>query len=450
VGLLELLDPLGRVSAKLEGTRWRIHYNNVLGEFYVDQSRARVQGRDADLSARFLLENGRGLVPVESLSSLLPRFLGGPATLHEDSGRLFIGSVATHFTASVAAEDASRLIFHFSNPVNPTVSSEAGKLRMSFPRDPITAPASPTLTFASKVIPSATYSEGNGAAAITVSTNTPLMASFSSDGRTITLAPAKQPGVVSAVSRPGAAVTPASAPAASAGSQPHSSAVLSTTNSSPPSSAPSPPSSIAPPSSLFTSRKYFAVVDAGHGGSDRGEALSPTLAEKEVTLAFARQLRQELESRGIPTLVLRDSDVNLALDDRASSANASHAAVYIALHAASSGQGVRLYTGMLPYSDSDDRGPFRAWATAQRSAATLSEAMAASIADTLKKIQIPVRILSAPLGPLNSIVTAAIAIEVAPPGGDVSALNSADYQQLIVGAVANGILDMRTPLAAAP
>ena len=114
-------------------------------------------------------------------------------------------------------------------------------------------------------------------------------------------------------------------------------------------------------------RRYFAVVDASHGGTDRGEALSSTLAEKDVTLAFARLLRQELESRGISTLVLRDSDANLSLDDRAFFANTTHAAVYVALHAASSGHGVRLYTAMLPYADSEDRGPFRSWPTAQSS-----------------------------------------------------------------------------------
>ena len=115
VGLLELLEPLGTVSAKLDGSRWRLHYNNVLGEFNDGKYRARVQGRDADLSAKFILENGRGLVPLASLDSLLPRFLGGPATLHEQSGRLFIGSVATHFTASVAADDPSRLVFQFTS-----------------------------------------------------------------------------------------------------------------------------------------------------------------------------------------------------------------------------------------------------------------------------------------------------------------------------------------------
>jgi N-acetylmuramoyl-L-alanine amidase len=418
VGLLELLDPLGTVSAKSTPPRWRIHYNNILGDFTVGQTHAHVQGRDADLAAKFLLENGRGLVPVASLSSLLPRFLGGPATLHEDSGRLFIGSVATHFTASVSSDDPSRLVFQFTAPVNPSVASEPGKLHLTFKREPVTAPASPTLTFGSKTIPEATYSEANGAAEITVNTTIPLLATFSPDGRTITLAPTKSQT---------ATTPPAAAPTQNATTQP-------------------PPAN--PPST--TQRRYFAIVDASHGGNDRGEALSPTLAEKDVTVAFARRLRQELENRGIPTLVLRDSDANLSLDDRAFDTNNSHAAIYIALHAASSGHGARVYTAMLPYPDQDDRGPFRSWTTAQHSSMPLSQAAAISVAAELKKQDVDVRTLTAPLRPLNNIVTAAIAVEVAPSSSDVSQLTSPDYQQLIAAAVANGIAGVRTQLGAAP
>jgi N-acetylmuramoyl-L-alanine amidase len=423
IGLLELLDPLGTVSAKSDGLHWRLHYNNILGEFTVGKNHARIQGRDADLSAKFLMENGRGLVPLASLKSLLPRFLGGPANLHEESGRLFIGNVTTHFTASVAPDDPSRLIFQFTAPVNPFVATEPGKLHLTFSHEPLTAPASPTLTFASKAIPSAAYSEANGAAEITVTTNIPLMASFSNDGRTITLTPAK--------SQP--AVTAAPAP-----------------NTPAPQNVPGTPSTAPTPSS--SPRRYFAVVDASHGGADRGEALSATLAEKDVTLALARRLRQELESRGISTLILRDSDANLSLDERAFFANTTHAAIYVALHAASSGHGVRIYTALLPYTDAtdEDRGPFRSWPTAQASSIPLSQAAAASVAAALKKGEIPARTLTAPLRPLNNIVTAAIGVEVAPPVSDVSALAAPDYQQLIASALANGIVAIRAQLGAAP
>src|SRR5271165_5419971 len=49
VGLLEVLEPLGKVSAKSEGLRWRLRYNNVGGDFLLGKSHARLQGRDADL-----------------------------------------------------------------------------------------------------------------------------------------------------------------------------------------------------------------------------------------------------------------------------------------------------------------------------------------------------------------------------------------------------------------
>src|ERR1700680_3049156 len=189
VGLLEVLEPLGKVSAKSEKWGWRLRYNNVEGDFQPGKTRARVQGRDADLGGRFLVENNRGLVPFSSLPSLLPRFLGGPATLHDDSGRLFIGNVATHFTASLTADNPPRLVFHFTAPVNPSVATEPGALRMTFSREPLVAPASPTLTFGSKAIPSAIYSEGNGAAVLTVNASIPVIASFSTEGRPVTISP---------------------------------------------------------------------------------------------------------------------------------------------------------------------------------------------------------------------------------------------------------------------
>jgi len=425
VGLLELLDPLGTVSAKSDLPRWRIHYNNILGEFVAGSSRARIQGRDADLTAKFLVENGRGLVPLASLNSLLPRILGGPATLREESVRLFVGNIASHFTASIASDDPSRLVFRFTAPVNPSVATEPGAVHMTFRHEPLTGPASPMLTFGSKIIPSADYSEHDGAAEITVTTNVPLIASFSPDGRTVTLAPPK----IATVAKSPAPVAPAAPP------------------------APSNPAASQSPQAVSTPsvpRRYFAIVDASHGGQDRGEALSSSLAEKDVTVAFARRLRQELESRGIATLVLRDSDANLSLEERAFFANSTHAAIYIVLHAASNGHGVRLYTSLLPYSTEDDRGPFRAWATAQSSSLSLSQAAETSVATELRKVQVTVRTLSAPLRPLNNVTTAAIAVEVAPPAADLSVLNAPDYQQLITGAVANGIVAIRSQLGAAP
>jgi len=423
VGLLEVLEPLGKVTARADGNRWRLRYYRIEGDFQAGRGRARVHGYDIDLPAKFLLENGRGLVPVSALSVLLPRFLGGPVTLHEEAGRLFIGSVATHFTASLASASPPRLVFNFTAPVNPTVATEPGSLRMTFSREPVVAPASPTLTFGSKAIPSAIYSESNGTAVVTVISTTPLIATFTNDGRTITLSPPSA-----------AAPTPAqAAPAAAAPGTP----AVAQQPAAPPSAAP------------MAYRRYFAVVDASHGGDDHGETLSSMLLEKDVTVTLARSLRQELESRGIATLVLRDSDANLSLDQRAVFANADHAAIYIAVHATSAGHGVRVYTALLPFGE-DDRGPFRSWSIAQHSALTISRSAAGAVAAELQKRQVPVRTLEAPLRPLNNIIGAAIAVEVAPQGTDVAQITAPDYQQLVTSAVATAIASAHDQLGAAP
>jgi N-acetylmuramoyl-L-alanine amidase len=315
VGLLEVLEPLGKVSAKSDGAHWRLHYNNVQGDFQVGKTRTRVQGHDYDLGGKFFVENNRGLVPVSSLSFLLPRFLGGPVTLREESGRLFIGSVATHFTASLSGNNPARLVFNFTAPVNPTIATEPGKLHMTFSREPVVAPASPTLTFGSKAIPSASYAEGNGAAGITVNSTIPVIASFSNEGRTVTITPSSAAAAAAQNGTAATSATPASAEE---------------------------PANPTPSQAPQVFHRYFAIVDASHGGEDHGETLSTSLLEKDVTVSLARSLRQELESRGITTLVLRDSDANLSSDQRAVFANANRAAIYIAVHAASNGHGVRV------------------------------------------------------------------------------------------------------------
>lgn len=424
VGLLELLEPLGRVSAKPEGNKWRLRFNNAQSEFQVGKTRARVQDREADLGSKFLMENGRGLVPVGSLASLLPRILGGPVSLHEVANRLFIGNVATHFTASLAGDNPPRLVFHFSAPVNPSIATDNGILRMTFSREPLVGPASPTLTFGNKTIPSASYAESNGVATVTVVAAAPVFATFGGDGRTVTITPTSAPAQTTPTpTAPAGQPAPATQPAATA----------------------TPP----PVPAMPAPRRYFAVVDASHGGDDHGETLSSTLLEKDVTVAIARSLRQELESRGITTLVLRDSDANLSVDQRAVIANADHAAIYIAVHASSSGHGVRVYTALLPFGE-DDRGPFRSWTTAQHDILPISQSTASSVASELQKRQVPVRALGAPLRPLNNVTRPAIAIEVAPQGSDVSQLTAPDYQQLVTSAVATAIAASRDQLGGAP
>src|SRR5207249_7995623 len=149
----------------------------------------------------------------------------------------------------------------------------------------------------------------------------PLIARFSPDRKAITVAPVSQ------------TATPAPPPAA----QTHpATAPVSPVLGQPPASAPPPPVQPA------------VLLDAGHGGQDRGASLTASLTEKDVTLDIARRLHHQLQTRGIPSLLLRDSDINLTTEQRAVQANISRAQVYLSIHAAGEGVGVRLYTALLP------------------------------------------------------------------------------------------------------
>ncbi len=409
VSLFDLLDPLGTVAAASDHSKWRIRYKNAQFEFIDGKARVKGPGRDSNMPANFILDNSNGLVPVSGLALLLPRILGEPVTFHEGSLRLFIGSTGIHFTTQLLSSSPPRLALNFSSSVSPSIHQEGKILRLIFQRDAILPPPSPIVSFDNAAITSLTYAEATGAAEIQISGSSPLVASFTNSGRTINISTGDGTQVAAPVDD--------------------------TENGD---KAPSLISSGA--------RHYFVVLDASHGGSEPGAILTDKLTEKDVTLAFARRLRQELENRGISTLLVRDGDLNLSLDQRAHLANAAHPAIYLCLHAASLGSGVHLYTTLLPPAAAS-RGPFSDWNTAQASYRETTQLAESSIVTQLQKDQIPSRILFAPLRSLNNIAAAAIALEIAPRQGDVSELNSSAYQQEIASSVASGVAAILPQLA---
>lgn len=79
---------------------------------------------------------------------------------------------------------------------------------------------------------------------------------------------------------------------------------------------------------------FTVMIDPGHGGIDSGaESASGTL-EKNVTLAFGRELRDELKkNKNIKVLMTREDDVFLRLGERVRLARAHEADLFISLHA---------------------------------------------------------------------------------------------------------------------
>lgn len=78
----------------------------------------------------------------------------------------------------------------------------------------------------------------------------------------------------------------------------------------------------------------IVVLDAGHGGRDPGaKGVSGSTTEKDLTLALARELRDELAERGrVRVALTREDDRYLTLDQRAEIARRLGASAYLSLH----------------------------------------------------------------------------------------------------------------------
>ncbi len=111
--------------------------------------------------------------------------------------------------------------------------------------------------------------------------------------------------------------------------------------------------------------RFTVVIDPGHGGIDGGaEGLNGTI-EKNVTLAFASELRDKLAAVGsYHVFMTRDKDEFLRLDDRVRIARQHEADLLISIHADTiSVKGIR---GATVYTVSDKASDPEAQALADR------------------------------------------------------------------------------------
>ena len=80
------------------------------------------------------------------------------------------------------------------------------------------------------------------------------------------------------------------------------------------------------------SENVTVVIDAGHGGHDRGGIPGQRVAEKVMTLDVAQRLRNVLQASGYRVVMTRDSDVFVPLGTRVAIANSYRNAIFVCVH----------------------------------------------------------------------------------------------------------------------
>lgn len=192
--------------------------------------------------------------------------------------------------------------------------------------------------------------------------------------------------------------------------------------------APQPPAQV--PAAPSVPSGPIIVLDPGHGGTDTGaRGESGAAAEKDIVLHMAQTIRAELDRQGYHVVMTRNDDSNPSYDDRTALANGQRDAIFISLHASSTGTSgtARVYydqfAAPIPPSAAEDTSGKSAtpqtsgltvWEEAQRPYVNTSRRFADLIQSELAKLFAGSPSLStgAAVRVLRSVAAPAVAIEV--------------------------------------
>jgi N-acetylmuramoyl-L-alanine amidase len=205
------------------------------------------------------------------------------------------------------------------------------------------------------------------------------------------------------------------------------------------------------------------VIDPGHGGQDSGTQKTG-LVEKELTLDVAHRVERLLQQRGLVTLLTRNDDSYVSLQDRAAIANNQADCVFVSIHFDEAGRsaatGIETYYAAHPVSFPER---IASWLPfLQRTSSEPQNVESQSLATFIQEALVAhTQAVNRGTRPQQFFVIAnvrhpAVLVE----GGfltnkdDVNKLVNGDYREQIALAISEGILryrdvlqEQRTPLA---
>jgi N-acetylmuramoyl-L-alanine amidase len=303
VALRDLLPGLGAVAMR-DDARARSLTLSVEGRdvtLYDKKSLASVGGDLRLLSSPVLLEEGRWLVPIDSLSRLLGPLLKKRVDFRPASRVLLLGNVdiARIGVKTSVSGDAVRVVLESSQKVPFRVEQASGRVTVTIPHDVVDVGyQQERLTGGIVDLIQFQGGKDNTFAFNLGQRFLQLRATEDASPPRLILEFQARPVVAGATP-----VVPGS---------------------------PTPP----PAAALETGAVRTVVIDPGHGGEDVGAKGPGGNLEKDVTLAIARKLRAALaNSLGLQAFLTRDRDEDLALDERAAVANNYKADLFVSIHA---------------------------------------------------------------------------------------------------------------------
>jgi N-acetylmuramoyl-L-alanine amidase len=274
-----------------------------------DQGVVSVAGRLVSLSAAPVRQGNRWFVPLDFLQRAVGPVLETRVEVRRAARLVIVGDLRVPRVAVRVETSPGGVTTNFDvSPPTPTkVSTDDGRLIVSFEADALDLQAPPS-------IPPQEFLQAVQAG------ETPS---------SVRLVPGPRFGVHRATtSQPDANTSRLSIDLLPAGAEAPVPAAPAPASPAAPAPAPADPLP-APTAGLRT-----IVIDPGHGGPEQGTRGAGGALEKDITLQVARRLRTMIESRlGLRVFLTRDDDRLMSLDDRAAYANSQKADAFISIHA---------------------------------------------------------------------------------------------------------------------
>lgn len=196
--------------------------------------------------------------------------------------------------------------------------------------------------------------------------------------------------------------------------------------------------------------RRLVIIDPGHGGSDPGVKISDKVSEKDVTLAIALALQQELTKTGsIQVRMTRNADQLMTMEARIRTVREAKPDLFVSIHVnagfGKTSTGYELYfpgfNGNAPTASEGEGGILQGMARNQylNSSVRLAQAVEKNLEGVFPRKSRGLR--EAPVPVLRNIALPAVVIEVgfATNPGDSKKLTDEDVRKAVAQAISKGI-----------
>jgi N-acetylmuramoyl-L-alanine amidase len=433
--LMPVLNLIGKVGALQEKRKsLTVWFGKVEITLRADDRTVRVSEARLTLAHPVRIVKGQWMVPVDFLTTVIPRLTREPIEYQTGTNRIFIGDVKpSSFSVRLdPIPNGARVTVQFTDKVAMTTAARNGKWYLFLGDRPV-EPLESSYRFSDPYVSDLRFDDQDGIPKLVI---TPAASGLNfyptlAEGGKVVVAdvlkpPPGEPQQATAPQPPEAGTVTAAGPFAREGEE----------------DVPAGPAAQHLP---------VVVLDAGHGGSNLGARSRDAVLEKDLVAQLVARVRLAVLATGKYRVFLtRVGNVNPGFDERAMAANLARPHVFLSFHAGNLGitsPRVMVYAYRPPSpplaTDDTPQKLFVPWRKVQQVHLERSRELALALHQQFAQIPgiTADRPADAPVRTLRSVNAPAVAIEIGSLSIDESAaaLTNPNFQNQVAAAIANAL-----------